>query len=203
MPDPKVILLGGTSHAGKSTLARAVASSLGWRTLSTDQLARHPGRPWALPPQFVPTHVDEHYRTNDVEQLIDSVLAHYHSMASVIRDAVEQAIHDEGSHGLLLEGSALMPELVQTLALPDISAVWIVASDELLIARIRAESGYDRSEAADRLLIDRFMSRTLAFNRLIARDVTRLGLPYLRVTADLSVEAMQRDCLAAVDMLAD
>lgn len=66
MPDPKVILLGGTSHAGKSTLARAVASSLGWRTLSTDQLARHPGRPWALPPQFVPTHVDEHYRTNEI-----------------------------------------------------------------------------------------------------------------------------------------
>jgi len=41
-----VILLGGTSCVGKSSLGQSLASSLGWDLLSTDQLARHPGRPW-------------------------------------------------------------------------------------------------------------------------------------------------------------
>ena len=42
----RVILIGGTSHAGKSTLGLSLAEKLGWDYLATDSLARHPGRPW-------------------------------------------------------------------------------------------------------------------------------------------------------------
>ena len=44
--DTRVILIGGSSHTGKSTAAREIAGRLGWSHLSTDSLARHPGRPW-------------------------------------------------------------------------------------------------------------------------------------------------------------
>ena len=50
MPHIKLILIGGTSHTGKSTLARQLAEELGWNYLSTDQLARHPGRPTTMMP---------------------------------------------------------------------------------------------------------------------------------------------------------
>lgn len=40
----RVILIGGSSHVGKSTLAQYQAAKLGWNYRSTDKLARHPGR---------------------------------------------------------------------------------------------------------------------------------------------------------------
>jgi 2-phosphoglycerate kinase len=45
MHDVRVLLIGGTSNVGKSTVAQAVAKKLGFEVLSTDKLARHPGRP--------------------------------------------------------------------------------------------------------------------------------------------------------------
>ena len=45
----RVILIGGSSHVGKSTLAQSLASKLGWRYISTDSLARHPGQVETFP----------------------------------------------------------------------------------------------------------------------------------------------------------
>lgn len=45
----KVILIGGSSHAGKSTVAESLAAKLGWSYLSTDRLAAHPGLPLRRP----------------------------------------------------------------------------------------------------------------------------------------------------------
>ncbi len=44
--ETRVILIGGSSHVDKSTLAQSLTAKLGWNYLSTDNLARHPGRPW-------------------------------------------------------------------------------------------------------------------------------------------------------------
>ena len=41
----RVLLIGGPSHTGKSTLAETLAAELGWNHVSTDSMARHPGRP--------------------------------------------------------------------------------------------------------------------------------------------------------------
>src|SRR5687767_6850308 len=73
----RVILIGGSSHVGKSTLAQSLASELGWSYRSTDKLAKHPGRPWRTPPKTVPEHVAEHYLTLSVEELIADVIRHY------------------------------------------------------------------------------------------------------------------------------
>lgn len=40
------ILIAGTSHVGKSTFAARLTKALGCSLISTDSLARHPGRPW-------------------------------------------------------------------------------------------------------------------------------------------------------------
>lgn len=36
----RVILIGGSSHTGKSALAEVIGARLGWRHVSTDSLAR-------------------------------------------------------------------------------------------------------------------------------------------------------------------
>jgi hypothetical protein len=39
----RVVLIGGTSHVGKSMVARVVATERGFECRSTDKLAKHPG----------------------------------------------------------------------------------------------------------------------------------------------------------------
>ena len=81
MPDVdsslRVVFIGGTSHVGKSTLAESLAARLGWTRISTDTLARHPGRPWRPAPEKVPDHVAEHYLSLSVNELLKDVLRHY------------------------------------------------------------------------------------------------------------------------------
>lgn len=101
----RVILIGGSSHVGKSALARSLADTLGWRLISTDELARHPGRPWRSAPERVPDHVAEHYLTLPVDELIADVLHHYRvnvwpSVETLIRryhsrSAVERSMVDK------------------------------------------------------------------------------------------------------------
>jgi 2-phosphoglycerate kinase len=195
---PKVILVGGTSHAGKSTLAAALAGALGYKTLSTDQLARHPGRPWLPPPQEVPPHVRDHYATHDVDELMASVCGHYSSMQPLIRSVIEAALEDRTGAGLVLEGSALLPLFVSKLRSPAVGAVCLVANDDLLQARILAASGYEQRLPAERLLIDRFVGRTLAFNHLIAREATDADVPTLALTETTSMLTLTDACLAVL-----
>lgn len=54
-------------------MARALAAGRGWRTVSTDALARHPGRPWTA----AGPHVPEHYATLPVHELTARQLEHY------------------------------------------------------------------------------------------------------------------------------
>ena len=70
-----VLVIGGTSHTGKSTLGHSLASDLGWRYLSTDIIARHPGRPFRGDGK-VPSHVQAHYLNHTTHELIDNVVLH-------------------------------------------------------------------------------------------------------------------------------
>ena len=110
--ETRVILIGGSSHVGKSTLAQYVAEKLGWNYLSTDKLARHPGKPWVqVNKKTIPEHVAEHYRTLSAEALFLDVISHYEKnvlpqvkiLLFVLRNL------------LYLEGSALYPGLVKNL----------------------------------------------------------------------------------------
>ncbi len=140
----RVALIGGTSHAGKSTTARAVAARLGGEALATDTLARHPGRPWPTPTWVVPDHVAEHYRTLAPEALIDSVLAHYGRMWPMVRELIEARAADESAAPLVLEGSALWPELVAELDLPAVRAVWLTRTTRCSTPAFAAKAGTPR-----------------------------------------------------------
>jgi 2-phosphoglycerate kinase len=181
----KVALIGGTSHVGKSTTAAAVAARLGWEALSTDSLARHPGRPWPVGERPVPPHVAEHYSTLAPDELIASVMAHYRGNVWPIVQSLVAERAGQSSAPLVLEGSALLPDLVATLVQPGVRAVWLTAADALIKVRIRRESGYDAVvDAAARKLIAAFVRRSQRFNAEMIISVKRLGLPVVQVTAE-------------------
>jgi 2-phosphoglycerate kinase len=169
-----VLLIGGTSNVGKSTVAEVLAARLGFEHRSTDYLARHPGRPWRTHEREVPPHVAEHYSTLSVDELIASVLAHYERLWPRIEDLIR--IHT----GLVLEGSALLPARVATLSLPDTTAVWLTADDAVLQSRIRAAGDYRNATADERALMDKFLARTVRFQELVLADVHQLGLVHIQ-----------------------
>ncbi len=163
----RVVLIGGTSNVGKSTVARVVAERLGVGHRSTDYLARHPGRPWRTAEREVPPHVAEHYSLLGVDELISSVLGHYARLWPRIAELVRAA------DGLVLEGSALWPERVVSL---DVPAVWLTAGDDVIRERIRMSGNYASATLDERALMDKFLARAVRFQQLVLADVDRLGL---------------------------
>ncbi|MEJ0066228.1 MAG: hypothetical protein WDM85_13100 [Caulobacteraceae bacterium] len=194
----RVALIGGTSHAGKSTTARAVAARLGGEAVSTDSLARHPGRPWPTPTWVVPDHVAEHYRTLTPDALLADVLAHYGRMWPMVRERIGARAADETAPPLVLEGSALWPQFVAGLDLPGVRAVWLTADDAVFDARIRRESRLDEANPASRRLIESFAARTRLYNTTMLAQVRELGLPLVEVTAAMSPDEVVGAVLVAL-----
>ncbi|MGW0417369.1 hypothetical protein [Streptomyces sp. NPDC003015] len=186
-------MIGGTSNTGKSTVAGAIAGRLGFEHRSTDLLARHPGRPWRTPEREVPPHVAEHYATLGVDELIDSVLAHYERLWPRIEDLVQA--HATGP-GLVLEGSALWPERVATLEVPHTAAVWLTAGEDVVRARIRTAGRYDEATDEERFLMDRFLARSVRYQELMLAAVDRLGLARVDIGKDMSVSEVADAVLA-------
>ncbi|MFC8623203.1 AAA family ATPase [Streptomyces anulatus] len=175
MRDVRVVLIGGTSNTGKSTVAGAVAERLGFEHRSTDGLARHPGRPWRTPEHEVPPHVAEHYGTLTTDELLASVLDHYERLWPRIEELITERAR-AGAPGLVLEGSALRPDRVARLTVPRTAAVWLTADDTVVRDRVRAAGRYEGATDTERHLMDRFLARTVRFQALVLEAVEAQGL---------------------------
>lgn len=195
--DPRVLLIGGSSHVGKSTLAQALALHLGWSCRSTDKLARHPGRPWQAKPKTVPEHVADHYLSLSTEELIADVLWHYRdNVWPLIEDVVTSHATDVSAGKLVMEGSAILPELVVTLSFDNIAAVWLTASNELFERRIYNASQYETKSPREKKMIDKFVERTCLYNERTMDVVKQLGLVSMDVENASNVDELTGTCLS-------
>ena len=199
MQGVRVVLIGGTSHTGKSTVARAVAERLGFDCRSTDKLARHPGRPWRTPEWAPPPHVAEHYSGLDVDELIRSVLDHYDRLWPRIEELITDRVTGDGP-GLVLEGSALWPARVAGLtAVPGTRAVWFTADEAVLRERMRSSAGYAQLTGREQYLVDKFLARAERFQTLVAQGVDAHDLARID-TGGRSVGELADAVLAAVGL---
>jgi 2-phosphoglycerate kinase len=188
----RVILIGGTSNVGKSTLAQFLSARLGWQCASTDYLARHPGRPWG----HVRSYVAEHYLSLSTDELIDDVMRHYLSLWPDIRNLITTHVSDPVAECLVLEGSALWPESVVTLDLAGVGALWLTASDGFLQERIYQVSGFDQAAARDKAMIEKFVRRTQRYNQKMMQVIGRLGLPWINVETTSSLDELMNQTLS-------
>ena len=181
MSQRRIILIGGTSHAGKSTLGQALAITLGWDYCSTDKLARHPGRPWIQTnKKFIPQHVIEHYQNLSVEELFVDVISHYQKN---VLPQVEKIVCSE--EFFIIEGSALYPELVKNLVGEDgVKGIFMTGSEQLFRNRIYHESNFDNVSDEEKYLIEKFIQRTLLYNQRMIESVENLGFTYINVESD-------------------
>ncbi|HEX8236462.1 MAG TPA: hypothetical protein VF600_10935 [Abditibacteriaceae bacterium] len=189
----RVILIGGSSHVGKSTLAQRLAEQLGWHCISTDSLARHPGRPWSAKAEFR-EHVAEHYLSLSVEELMEDVLRHYKGMQPNIQSLVSAHATDDSTAPLILEGSALWPEFISVLKVDNTAAIWLTASNRLFETRIHNASRIGSATPAEKKAIQKFLARTLRYNEQMMEVVNQLGLMSVDVESTAS-DDLANTCL--------
>ena len=192
----KVILIGGSSHAGKSMVSESLAAKMGWSYLSTDKLAAHPGRPWRRTPgEKVMDIVAEHYLNLSVDELIEDVLRHYRANVwPQVEELIESYVDDTSANGLVLEGSALWPEFATSLDFDKVSALWLTADEETFRQRIYINSRYSTKSPRERKMVDKFLERTIAYNARMVEAVRRRGFILVDVLESDVAELAER-CL--------
>lgn len=177
----KLLFIDGVSHVGKSTIAQSISdyvgdSFLGYNYISTDKLARHPGRPWQPQLTDIPKDVIEHYQSLTADELVENVLNHYRTNVwPIIENIVTAHATDISSGQIAIEGSALLPDLVNNLNFDNTSSLWLTASNEFLKQRIYLSSQYE------------IKSPYCLLNERIIADVDRLGLVSLNIEAASTV----------------
>jgi 2-phosphoglycerate kinase len=195
----RVILIGGSSNVGKSTVSQSLAGKLGWQYRSTDYLARHPGRPWKTKQKTVPEHVAEHYASLEIDELLTDVLQHYKRLGPMIENIITSHATDPSTDPLILEGSALWPEFVTPLAHKNVAALWLTAEDDLFQERIYASSQYKTLSSQEKFLVQKFLGRTILYNQRMMDTIAELGLMSLEVGETDSLDEVSDrvlECLA-------
>jgi 2-phosphoglycerate kinase len=190
------ILIAGSSHVGKTTLAKRLAASLCLTMISTDGLARHPGRPW---PRVRP-QVAEYYARLSSETIYWFLRVHHENMWPGLKAMIEGEI--QARRPFVLEGSALRPEFIAPLVSDSIVGICLHADADFLRERMRVEAGYRQAGETERGLIDRFIERSLRDNLEMLRAAQENGLRIVDVAepgalADLAEELERRVSQAA------
>ena len=197
--DTRVILIGGTSHAGKSTLPHALASNLDWGLISTDRLAAHPGRPWKKGTRPLSKEVADYYLSLSVEDLVTDVLRHYKGMWPGIEALVRRHATSLTADRLVLEGSALWPERVPALCdLNNVAMFWLTADDDLIESRILAQSRYEAGTTTEKAPVEKFVARSIRYNELMMSAVNKLGLVRIDVGKASSTDELMNQCIELV-----
>ena len=199
LPNLSVILIGGSSHAGKSTVSESLADKLGWSHLSTDRLAAHPGRPWRRTPGHkVMDIVADHYLNLSVDELMEDVLRHYRvNVWPKVEELIASHVGDSSANGLVLEGSALWPEFATDLNFDRVAALWLTTDEETFRQRIYTNSRYSTKSGREREMVDKFLQRTIAYNARMIEVVRRRGFMLVDVMDSDATELAERCLLAA------
>ncbi len=186
-PTLSTILITGTSHVGKSTLADLLSARLHYETISTDSLARHPGRPWP----GIPAPVEEYYAQLSAETIHWFLKIHHHNIWPLIRAMIESRL-GTGTPAIF-EGAALRPELISPLLSNTVAAVFLHASNDFLVERMRSYARYDDATAQKRRIMDAFNERSLRENTYMLVSAREHHIPVVDVTQPQAFETLLTD----------
>ena len=182
--DYKVILIAGSSHVGKTTLAARLADAVGCQAISTDRLARHPGRPWPS----IPKPVVDFYEKLPAETIYWFLRVHHENMWAALKSMINDHVRTGGR--VVLEGSALRPEYIASLVSEAIHGVCLYAPEAFLRQRMQDEARYPEVSAADRRVIDKFIERSLRDNSEMREAAKNHDLPVVDISRRESVERL-------------
>ena len=126
--------------------------------------------------------------------MIEDVLHHYKvNVWPQVETIVTEVATDTSKERIIVEGSALWPEFVATLDVANLAAVWLTASDAVFEQRIRAASQYRTKSQRERVMVDKFLKRSLLYNAQMMDAIRQHELASVDVNA-ASVDELTERC---------
>lgn len=183
------ILIAGTSHVGKSTFAARLTKVLGWDLISTDTLARHPGRPW---PTLRPA-VAEFYSSLSPETIHWFLKVHHENTWPLVRQKIDSFRHNR--RYFICEGAALRPEYLAMLSTNPTECICFYADEDFLLNRMRSEAAYDLARRSLRHIIDKFIERSLRDNEELKASAQRNNIKLVNAADTIEVNELYEQLL--------
>jgi hypothetical protein len=196
-----VILVGGAPLSGKTAAARWIGQRCGLPVISTDHLgeaARAVTSPTSHPDLHLCTRLDyqDYYTATPPARLLDDALRAHHALWPGIEAVIRR--HLQWAGPAVIEGWALLPHLVHTIASPRLRAVWIEAPEPVMRSRLEADTDFVRGFADPSLLIERFVARSARINAWLRDQALVWGLPYVALSGLESPHDVSSLCLEAI-----
>lgn len=179
--------IGGGSGAGKSTIARRIASEHGLYVYSTDDvMADHARRSSAeecpLLHQFIAMDLDERWVNRNSQVMFETFHWFRGEGFNLI---VEDLLDMPREQAVIVEGFRLLPHLVKPLLSEPDQAVWLLPTPDFRESVIESRGGpawsfLARTSDPARALKN-LLERDRMFTDVLREETTRLGLPVIDV----------------------
>lgn len=191
MQQPLGILIAGTSHVGKSTFATAIARLLGRELISTDDLARHPGRPWPT----VRPQVAEFYSELSDNTIHWFLKVHHENLWPRIEQIIE--LRRQLSKPFILEGSALRPEYMARIKAGVVRPVLLHGDNEFLRIRLIEGSRLQHVDQASAAVIRKFIERSLRENSEFVKTARELNIQCIDIAVPGALDTLMQEFLTS------
>ncbi len=134
---------------------------------------------------------------------MDDVLRHYRlNVWPQVEAIIASYLNEPTTAGMVLEGSALWPDFASNLDFTEVAAIWLTGSDELFQRRIHANSQFATKSPRERAMIDKFLKRSLAYDKRMVEAVNRHGFALLDVSRS-NIAELTQTCLTAFSAKGD
>jgi hypothetical protein len=195
---PKVILLGGAPMSGKSTVARAIASRLGFTVISTDDLgiaaraiagsSEHPDLH-----AFARDNHQEYYISHSEPDLLNHAQQAHRALWPALRSVIQA--HLAWAPPAVIEGWAILPDLISESHFDGVASAWIEAPGWAIESRVRGNASFWSGASDPELMIEKFTGRSAGFASWLRKETAHRRLLQIALTGLESPSRAAEICL--------
>lgn len=127
------------------------------------------------------------------EQLLEHALRAHQALWPAIEAVIRRRLDWEGP--AVIEGWALLPNLVAKIKSPNLHCVWIETPEPILISRLKTQPSFVQGADDPSLLNERFVARSICMNVWLREQTRACGLPSVVLSGLESPDEVSRLCL--------
>jgi 2-phosphoglycerate kinase len=194
----EVIAIGGAPFAGKTTLAKRLATQRGYALVAIDDLGTAL-RALTTPPSHPALHpmAGWDYRAYYVAHTPPTLIEHSRQEQQALWPAIAAVIHAhlQWAGPVILEGWQLDPDRVRAASHPHLRTCWLLVDEAVLEARLRADTAFSQGCTDVERLIRHYLERSRWVNDRVRHAAVHEAGVVLEVGPDDAVDTLVARCV--------